>query len=361
VDERRDPEKSTRAAARYFHDLYNMFGDWYLALAAYNTGEGNVARAVERTAYADFWELHRHGALPRQTRNYVPIILALTVIAKDPARHGIQVEEEQPLQYETVKPGHALDLRLAADAAGTDLETLKALNPQLLRGVTPEDQEFELRLPAGSGEHFSAELKGIPPERWLTWRRHAVSEGETLAGIARHYGVTAEAVREANRLERDAPLEIGTRLTIPANRPASTGLGRMVRYRVRRGDTLASIAREFDVVPSDIEKWNGLHSGRVTKGMTLKVYPGGRPEAPRARSHPNPLKGGALAPQGRAAPAATPQATTHPVRQGETLWSIARAYQTSVEALRAANKFLAERPLHAGDVLVIQAPHQGPG
>src|SRR5208337_1244235 len=145
VDERRDPEKSTRAAARYLRDLYAMFGDWYLALAAYNTGENNVVRAVERTGYADFWELYRRNALPRQTRNYVPIILALALIAKDPAKHGIAIEEDEPLRCDVVKPGHPLDLRLVAETIDEDVELLKALNPQLLRLVTPADPDFELR------------------------------------------------------------------------------------------------------------------------------------------------------------------------------------------------------------------------
>src|SRR5664279_3032794 len=141
VDDRQDPQKSTRAAARYLKELYAQLGDWYLAMAAYNSGAGTVQHAVERTGYADFWELYRRGAIPQETRNYVPIILALTLISKDPARYGITFDPEPPLKADTVKPGQAIDLRLAAETIDTDLETLRSLNPQLLRLVTPSDPE----------------------------------------------------------------------------------------------------------------------------------------------------------------------------------------------------------------------------
>ena len=353
VDERRDPEKSTRAAARYLRDLYGMFGDWYLALAAYNTGEGNVMRAVERTGYADFWELHRRNALPRQTRNYVPIILALAMIAKDPAKHGIAVEEDEPLECDTVKPGHPIDLRLAADAIDQSVDLLKALNPELLRLVTPADPEFELRLPKGSAEQFWAEMGTIPAEKWVVWRRYRVESGDSLAGIARRFGITAAAITQANELEPEAALEAGEKLTIPANRPAPTGLGQLVRYRVRRGDTIERLARQFDVTPADIERWNAPHGDRLTAGTTLKLYPGGRPQVSSG------VRGskGEQTKRLRTTPTATDAPTgaglTHAVQPGETLWSLARAYRTTVEALRQANPFLAVRPLRVGDQLRI--------
>ena len=356
VDERRDPEKSTRAAARYLRDLYGMFGDWYLALAAYNTGENNVARAVERTGYADFWELHRRNALPRQTRNYVPIILALALIAKDPAKHGIAIEEDEPLRCDVVKPGHALDMRLAAETIDESVELLKALNPQLLRLVTPADPGFELRLPEGTGDRFMAEIAAVPAEKWLTWRRYRVEERDSLATLARRFGVTPAALAQVNGLEVGAPLPVGQKLVIPGSRPAASGLGQLVRYRVRRGETLALVARQFSVTPEEIERWNGPRGGNLAAGMTLKIYPGGRPSVASPSKESKELKTQRLpaaAEQGVASPRGP---VTHAARPGESLWSIARAYRTTVEALRQANQYLANRPLRVGDLVTILPP-----
>ncbi len=151
VDERQDPEKATHAAAHHLRDLYQMFGDWYLVMAAYNSGPGTVQHAVERTGYADFWEMYKSNVLPQETRNYVPIILALTLIAKDPARYGIDVTPDDPLKVDRVQPGHSVDLRLVADTIDVDVDTLRLLNPQLLRLVTPSDPRFMLQLPCGQG------------------------------------------------------------------------------------------------------------------------------------------------------------------------------------------------------------------
>src|SRR5467141_1876183 len=166
VDDRQDPEKSTRAAARHLKDLYQQFGDWYLAMAAYNSGPGTVQSAVKRTGYADFWELYRRNVLPKETRNYVPIIVAVTIVAKDAQRYGLQVDPESPVRSDPVKPGHPIDLRLVAETIDVDVETLRSLNTQLLRMVTPKEPNFELRLPEGTAERFFAEIAAIPPEKW---------------------------------------------------------------------------------------------------------------------------------------------------------------------------------------------------
>jgi membrane-bound lytic murein transglycosylase D len=366
VDERQDPEKSTRAAARHLRDLYTLFGDWYLVLAAYNSGPGNVQRAIERTGYADFWELYKRNVLPRETKNYVPIILALTLVAKDSARYGITVEPEPSTRTEHIKPGHPIDLRLVAETIDVSVDELKALNPQLLRVVTPADADFELRLPEGAADRLFAEISAIPTDKWVSWRRHRIEEGETLSGIAKKYRTDAKAIATANGLEPGTALQVGQKLIIPATTPAPSGLGKLVRYRVRRGDTLPSVAEQFSVTPAELRRWNYLQSDHLTRGASLKIYPGGE----QARSHSRGKRDAAPATRDRSSAdfgdvarlesvsqrpmqQSATQGTIHMVQAGDTLWSIARAYQTSVAALRRTNRFLASRQIHPGDQLSI--------
>jgi membrane-bound lytic murein transglycosylase D len=285
VDERQDPEKATRAAAQHLRDLYGLFGDWYLAMAAYNCGPGNVQKGIERTGYADFWELYRRNVLPRETKNYVPIIVALTLIAKDAAHYGIYPEMEKPVPFDVVKPGSAIDLRLVAETIDVDVDTLRSLNPSLLRLATPDDPRFELRLPMGTAQKFSAEIADIPSEKWVSWRRHRVEPGETLTSLAKKYKVTAAAIAAANSLGGSTSLSAGDKLIIPATQPAGETKSRLVRYRVRKGDTLGGIADQFSVSTDQLRKWNALKSARVSRGMVLRVYTiGGVPEARPARS-----------------------------------------------------------------------------
>jgi membrane-bound lytic murein transglycosylase D len=272
LDERQDPEKATHAAAQHLRDLYKLFGDWYLAMAAYNCGPGNVQKAIERTGYADFWELYRRNVLPRETKNYVPIILALTLIAKDAPHYGIQAEPESPVPTDMVKPGRAIDLRLVAETIDVDVETLRTLNPSLLRLATPDDPAFELHLPLGSAPKFSAEIADIPPDKWVSWRRHRVAAGETLTAIAKKYRVTPKAIADANNLESTTALNAGEKLIIPAIQPAAENKRRMVSYRVRKGDTFLGIADRFSVESEDLLKWNRLKSKRVSRGMVLRIY-----------------------------------------------------------------------------------------
>jgi len=360
VDERQDPEKATHAAARDLRELYGQFGDWYLAMAAYNSGAGTVQHAVERTGYADFWELYRRNVLPKETKNYVPIILALTLISKDPARYGIEFEPEPPLKADAVKPGQPIDLRLVAETIDTDLETLRALNPQLLRLVTPADPEFVLQLPEGTSERFLAEIAAIPAEKWVSWRRHKVEEGETLSGIAKRYRILPAEIAQANDLPVGAPLEQGQKLIIPAASHPEAAAGKLIRYRVRRSDTVASIADEFDVSVAELRKWNGLRSNHVSRGARLKIYPGGMTPSPSARPHEtSPAAPVARRTNSSGSPvvAARTNTVVHHVKAGETLYSIARAYQTTVEAIQAGNRYLFSRPLQVGDTLTILPPH----
>jgi len=357
VDERQDPEKATRAAARDLRELYEQFGDWYLAMAAYNSGAGTVQHAVERTGYADFWELYRRNVLPKETKNYVPIILALTLISKDPARYGIEFEPEPPLKADAVKPGRPIDLRLVAETIDTDIETLRSLNPQLLRLVTPADPEFVLQLPEGTAERFFTEIAAIPPEKWVSWRRHKVEQGETLSVVAKRYHVLPSEIAQANDLPAGGSLQEGQKLIIPAAAHSEAAAGKLIRYRVHGNDTVASIADEFDVSVAELRKWNGLRSNHVSKGVRLKIYPGGMAPSPQAASRQRSTTVSAAAPRAVSSRSPVMQARTnavvHHVKAGETLYSIARAYQTTVAAIQAGNRYLFSRPLQVGDTLTI--------
>src|SRR5437868_13482893 len=216
IDERQDPEQATRAAARHLKDLYNQVGDWYLAMAAYNSGPGTVQSAVKRTGYADFWELYRRNVLPKETRNYVPIIVAVTIMAKNPGQYGLDhLEKAQPVPYESVKIDYPVDLRLVAECVDASATDLQDLNPSLLRMTTPKDHEFEPHLPAGSKEKFLTAIAAIPPDMRVWWRYHNVQAGDTLASIARTYRSTPKAIAEANNLENGQELTADSKLTIP--------------------------------------------------------------------------------------------------------------------------------------------------
>jgi membrane-bound lytic murein transglycosylase D len=351
VDERSDPEKATRAAARHMRDLYDMFGDWYLVMAAYNAGPMNVVKAVERTGYADFWELSRLHALPKQTQNYVPIIIALALVGKDPVLYGVEVAPEKPAAMDVIYPKHSIDLHLVADATGADIDDLRQLNPELLRNVTPNDTNFELRLPAGYGEKFQDAISQVPQDKWTSWRLHKVETGETLSDIARHYRVTVPAIELANHLELHASVPAGFMLNIPAAPP----IVRLVHYRVVRGDTLEGIAERFDVTVSELKRWNNIRGTSVPRGSRLRIYAGGSPDD-SSRSKPKSAQSEAVQGPARNVAVSSEESADrqHRVKQGETLYSIAHAYKTTVDHLKQANPFLEERPIQPGDVLAIR-------
>ncbi len=215
VDERQDPEKATQAAARHLKDLYKQFGDWYLAMAAYNSGASTVQHAVERTGYADFWELYRRGVLPQETRNYVPIILAETIMLKNPAQYGLElVTAEPPQQVDQVTINYPVDLRLVAECVDTSVEKLQELNPSLLRLTTPKDQSFTLNLPTGSRERYENAIAAVPMDMRTWWRYHQVEYGDSLASIARKYHTSASSIADANGLT-GAEVKVGSKLIIP--------------------------------------------------------------------------------------------------------------------------------------------------
>jgi len=232
TDERLDPEKATRAAARHLHDLYNEFGDWYLAIAAYNCGPGNVSKAVERTGYADFWELRARHAIPTETTNYVPIILAMTIMSKNAAEYGLtEVVPEPSLEYDSVEITAPTHLALIGDLTDTPVSQLTALNPALLRNIAPDG--YSVRVPLGTGSTLSAALDRVPVSQRASSRMYRVETGDTLAAIAKRYGSSAGRIAEANALQMSQPEE-GDRLLIPASATLSSGQTAATRVAVHR-------------------------------------------------------------------------------------------------------------------------------
>lgn len=370
VDDRQDPEKSTRAAARHLKDLYNQFGDWYLAMAAYNSGPGTVQAAVKRTGYADFWELYNRNVLPKETKNYVPIILAVTIMAKNPSQYGLDdVAMEHPADYDTVTINYPVDLRLVADCVGASTTELQDLNPSLLRLSTPRTGSFQLHIPAGTKDQFETAIAAIPPADRLWWRYHEVRPGDTVASLARTYHTTAKQIEEANHL--DSPeLQAEAKLVIPVapgkkNTDTATYAKRITRYKVRPGDTVESVADNFGISAQQLRRWNGLRGsslhGRRVLALHLPISPGTRDAEvanSRARTkRPKTETADAKPPATKSSEierlnSARIETVHHKVKSGETFYSIATAYRTTVAALKRDNRNIAV--LRPGMILTIQ-------
>ena len=271
VDERFDPEKSTRAYARYMKGVYNQLGDWYLAMAGYDWGPGNIQKAVMRTGYADFWELYRRGSLPAETKAYVPQILAAVIMAKNPERYGLdRMLPMSPVVFDTVTTNYPIDLRLVADVTDATVQEIVALNPSLLRLRTPPDTDFDLHLPVGTKDVYLDRLKSIPEEKRASWRFHTVRPGESLEGIASSLHSRAGEIAESNSIAAGETVAPGDELVIPVA-TSSLGAGHPQHYTLRRGDTLVTVADRFNVSSEDLRKWNHLSSSVVKPGRSLAV------------------------------------------------------------------------------------------
>ena len=356
IDERSDPEKSTRAAARHLRDLYQQFGDWLLAMAAYNTGPGNVERAIERTGFADYWELAKRGTLHPETQNYIPIILAMAIISKDPGKYGFEVTPDPTVQVDKVHIESAIDLRLAAQSLEVGLSEIQDLNPHVRRLTTPrKDPEFTLYLPEGTEERFLQELAAIPEEMRVSWRLHRVEEEETLSVVARKYRTTPSAIAQVNNLKEGRNLRVGEKLIIPVTpgRGGATATvvdGSRVRYKVKRGDTIASVARDFDVTTAQIRKWNKLgNSTRLKPGRVLVIHTS-EPMAQSTASANTPRQGASRHLNG--SEVKRPR-LIHRVKKGETLFAIAANYKTTINSIRDWNNLSQNENLKVGDRLTI--------
>jgi membrane-bound lytic murein transglycosylase D len=372
VDDRQDPEKSTRAAARHLRDLYGQFGDWYLAMAAYNSGPGTVQAAVKRTGYADFWELYHRNVLPKETRNYVPIILAVTIMAKNLTHYGFDdVSMDEPTTPDKVTISYPVNLHLVADCVGVAPSEIQQLNPSLLRLSTPKDGTFELHLPGGTKQQYQNAIADIPTGMRLWWRYPMVHSGDTLASLARTYHTTVRSIAEANHLDGTA-LASNIRLIIPLTpgRHSDDNLTyarRITRYKVRKGDTVLTVAENFGVSPQMVRRWNGLRSnglrGRTVLALHLPISPGteadaARKPAGRSRKPVQTATAKGTSKTNSAELAENDQVSgeasvlRHRVKSGETLYSIATAYKTTVAALKRSNQNIAT--LRPGMILIVR-------
>lgn len=345
VDERRDPVRSTEAAVAYLGDLHQQFGDWYLALAGYNSGAGNVRRAMRRSGSSDFWTLRRY--LPRETRNYVPAFIASVIVAKQPEKYGFLPVQEQPWQYDTIEVPDALDLQLIASKTDLSLEELRELNPAIRRDLTPARMTTTLRLPLGSAAAAEAVLASIPRDKWAPRMIHTVRKGDSLSTIAHRYGSSVSAIRQANGL-RGSLIRPGQTLVVPRfGKGVQTASSQPIRnsdngsYVVQSNDTLWDIARSFSVSVDSLCAVNGLSRRSVIRpGQRLDLPDGSKPAMSTAST------------TSTASKVSTPSSSTYTVQKGDNLYDIANSFGTSVSALSRANGLSGSR-IYPGKVLRI--------
>jgi membrane-bound lytic murein transglycosylase D len=268
-DERFDPEKSTIAYAKYMKVLYNMFGDWYLAMAAYDWGPGRVQHVVARTGYADYWEIYRHGNLPTETKAYIPSVIAAVIMARNPEQYGLSdLHPDAPVLSDTVSTSYAIDMRLVADLTESTVQEIVALNPALLRLTTPRDISYDLHVPPGTRDVFLERVKEIPEDDRTSWRFHIVKSGETLDQIALNLHARSSEIARANDITPARPIEADDELVIPIAAASNNG---ELRYTLRRSDTLVTVADRFGVTVEQLRTWNHLASNRVIPGRSLFV------------------------------------------------------------------------------------------
>jgi len=361
VDERRDPFRATDAAARHLRDLNHRFGSFYLAAAAYNAGSGKVSRGLVRlpeeesdsvNSDATFFRLYDTKWLRRETKDYVPKLIAAAMIAKQPRRYGFNPGRAEPAAYDSIVVPDMTGLDVIAGLADTTVAAIRELNPQYLRLTTPPGTKSLLRLPLGRGPATIAAYAELPARRRVTFIEHFVARGETLGGIALRYRVSQAMLAAANPRVNSRRLRINQRLIVPTGGALSTSVARRMAdpvvaagtstgafHRVRRGETLSEIADEYGVTQRELRLWNVVDSrGRIRAGQRLRVV---SPDAPRR-----------VIPKAQAVEHSGER--THLVRRGDTLKSLAKRYGVSIQALREANGLGEREPLKTGIALKIR-------
>ena len=316
VDERQDIIKSTEAAAKYFKDLYREFEDWYLVLAAYNTGPGRVNRTVNLHETSDYWQLY---SLPKDTKNYIPYFLSSAIILKNPEKYGFKIPKAKSFKYDEVVIKKSADLSVIAKSAGTKTNTIKYLNPELRQSATPANGDYVLRVPYGSKEKFYKSFNALPEtERFATQKvEHRVKKGENLSTIASKYRVLISDLMTINNLKSDR-LSIGQRLKIPVKGGIYSNYPEKITYTVKKGDTLGGIADKYNTRASEIRKWNKMSSNNslINIGQKLVLFVG---------------KNGSKSDN-------SPKRIIYTVKSGDQLGYIAEKYNTSAKKIREWNK-----------------------
>ena len=350
IDERRDIEMSTHAAAKHFQLLHRMFQDWALALAAYNSGEYRIQRAIGLSGDIDYWTMR----LPRETRNYVPKFIAAARIVAAPDSFGFENIHGDPLRFDKLELDDAYSLTQISKATGIGVSSLRALNPQLLAGVTPPGHKnYGLRIPNGKSKGALAALHKIPENERITWRKHKLRSGETLGSLARRYHTSVSAVMQINGISNARRVRAGRVLTIPYPRgariPASAKTKTAVAvtapphgkrawlYTVKKGDTLAGIARKSGASVSSIRHLNKIRRDRIYPGQELLLH------VKQSRT----VAGAKLL----QTPAASK--TVYTVRKGDTLSGISRRFTVHLTDLMRWNHLNNKSQIYPGDRLQI--------
>lgn len=357
VDERKDPIKSTDAAARFLKDLYNEFNSWELAMAAYNGGPGRVRRTIKKQRTDDFWKLR----LKRQTMDYVPLIMAATIIAKNPEKYGFHnIEHEPEIVWDEVTIDRCLELSVVADAVRCSTNELMELNPELLRKYTPpNEKKYILKIPKGKISQFFASYDSMPSPKETSWVKHKISRGETVSTIAAKYGVSQYAVFEANDLNRRSKIYTGRTLIVPVPLDRDYSGNSVNReyeasnsiYVVRSGDTMWDIARAFGTTVSALRQSNYIEKGsRIYVGQKMKI-PG---NATKLREKNNSAKSSNNTFASKSVTSSS-SSQNYKVRSGDTLWEIARKYGTTTSKLRDINGLGRSSRIYPGQVIKISS------
>jgi len=363
IDERRDPVKSTDAACRHLKDLYEEFGSWELAMAAYNGGPGRVRRTIKKQKTNDFWRMR----LKRQTMDYVPLIYAAAIIAKNPEKYGfVDVEFEPEIVWDEVEIDRCLELAVVARELDCSVKELQELNPELLRKYTPPDsKKYRLKIPVGKKNKFLAAYASMPSPRETSWVRHRIRRGETVSTIAARYGVSQYAIFDANNLSRRSTIYAGKEIIVPVpldseyrggskRRVQSDYRARNSIYAVRSGDTMWDIARAFGTTVDALRRANYIERGsRIYVGQKLKI-----PASSKHLKDKN--ETGTRSSEIYASTADTGgKLTEHKVRSGDTIWDIARKYGTTTARIRSLNGLGRSSRIYPGQVLVVSDADSG--